>query len=401
MASSAEPSSTQKDTPIRIGIVVGESSGDILGAGLVSELQRLYPQAIFEGIGGPRMLALGFNSLFPQDRLAVMGLVEPLKRLPELLRIRKQLRQHFIQNPPNVFIGIDSPDFNLDLELALRAHGIKTAHYVSPTVWAWRQGRIKKIARAVDLMLTLFPFEQQFYEDHNVPVKCVGHPLADTIPLHGDKQAARTALRLESLTEGKKMIALLPGSRATEVERLGPVFVEMARLCCTQRDDLVFVMPSASERRHEQIEQLLAAQPDKLPIQLVAGQSHQVMAAADVVLMASGTTTLEAMLLKRPMVITYKSAPLSYWLFSKLVKVDYIGLPNLLAQKELVREFIQDQAQPELLLDAVLKYIDNPELVTALEQEFDQQHRLLRKNASREAAKAISSLVMQGEPECA
>src|SRR5690606_4345211 len=285
---------------LRIGIVVGEASGDILGAGLMVALRKHFPEAEFSGIGGPRMLALGFHSFFPQDRLAVMGLVEPLKRLPELLKIRRFLRDHFSENPPDVFIGIDSPDFNLTLEGDLKEHGIPTVHYVSPSVWAWRQKRIIKIARSVDLMLTLLPFEAEFYERHQVPVEFVGHHLADEIPLEVDAAAARKDLHL---APNARVVALMPGSRSTEVEKHAPVFLRAAALCLKRDPGLQFVIPAANSDRYRQLHIQLNQFAD-LPVLLVnGGQSQKVMIAANVVLLASGTTALEALLLKRPMVI--------------------------------------------------------------------------------------------------
>jgi len=291
----------------RIGIVVGEASGDILGAALMTALRKRFPDAEFSGIGGPRMLALGFHSFFPQDRLAVMGLVEPLKRLPELLKIRRFLRDHFISQPPAVFIGIDAPDFNLTLEGDLKEKGIPTVHYVSPSVWAWRQKRVLKIARSVDLMLTLLPFEAKFYEQHQVPVAFVGHHLADEIPLQIDQKAARESLHI---APDARVVALLPGSRSGEVERLGTIFMQMAALCFARDPTLQFVIPAANADRYRQLHLQLSSFVD-YPIQLVNGRSQLVMSAADVVVMASGTTTLEALLLKRPMIIAYKVAGLS------------------------------------------------------------------------------------------
>jgi lipid-A-disaccharide synthase len=383
---------------LRIGIVVGEASGDILGAGLMRALRQKYPQAVFEGIGGPKMLAEGFHSFFPQDRLAVMGLWEPLARLWELLAIRRHLKNHFSEHKPAVFIGIDAPDFNLDLELALRKNGVKTAHYVSPSVWAWRQGRVKKIAKAVDLMLTLFPFEAQFYRDHQVPVAFVGHPLADEIPLVTDQQKAIEELFLvdnkTSVKIGdKKIIALLPGSRQSEVERIGPLFWQTAQYCLEQHKNIIFLVPSANPLRHQQLQQQIEASARHLPIILIQGQSHLVMQAADVVLMASGTTTLEAMLLKRPMVIAYKVAAFTYWLLSKLVKVKTIGLPNLLAGKLLIPEFIQHAATPQAVGDAVLKYLHNTNAIADLKQQFTDLHHLLKQNADQKAAAAIAELI--------
>lgn len=368
----------------------------MLGAGLISALRKLYPEAVFEGIGGPRMLERGFNSLFAMDRLAVMGLVEPLKRLPELLGVRRKLRDRYWANPPDVFIGIDAPEFNTGLELSLRQRRIKTVHYVSPSVWAWRQGRIKKIAKAVDLMLTLFPFEAEFYRQHQVPVEFVGHTLADQIPMFTDVSAARAQLGLVDQSSDCTYVALLPGSRAAEVEQLGQLMLEVARFCLARRPQLKFLIPSANERRHIQLQQLLDAQGQDLPITLISGRSHEVMAAADVVVMASGTTTLEAMLLKKPMVITYKLSPISYWLFSKLVQVKSIGLPNLLAPKPLVPEFIQQHATAINVGEAVLAWLDDPQAVATLQQEFGGIHEQLKCGASERAAKAIANLIQRG-----
>lgn len=342
------------------------------------------------------MLAEGFESLFPQDRLAVMGLVEPLARLPELLRIRRTLRQHFLQTRPAVFIGIDSPDFNLDLELSLRKAGIKTVHYVSPSVWAWRQGRIKKIAKAVDLMLTLLPFEADFYRENKVPVAYVGHPLADQIPLQPDPAAAIDTLQLTEQAKGKKIIALLPGSRSSEVARMGPLFWQVAEYCAAKQKNLLFLVPSANPSRHQQLDDQLRELSSSLPILLWEGNSHKIMEAADVVVMASGTTTLEAMLFKRPMIIAYKVASLSYAILAKLVKVKYIGLPNLLANRGLVPEFIQDRATPVAIGDAVLNYINNPTTTKKLVASFDELHRQLRQNSDEQAAGAIAALIQEG-----
>ncbi|HTF98031.1 MAG TPA: lipid-A-disaccharide synthase [Cellvibrio sp.] len=381
---------------IHIGIVVGEASGDILGAALMRELRKHFPNAEFSGIGGPRMLAEGFHSYFPQDRLAVMGLIEPLKRLPELLRIRKFLREHFISNPPAVFIGIDSPDFTIPLEASLKEYGIKTAHYVSPSVWAWRQKRIFKIARSVDLMLTLLPFEARFYQEHNVPVEFVGHHLADEIPLHQDKVAARKAL---GLPEEGRIVALLPGSRASEVERMGDLFMRTAVHCLEQDPSLQFIIPAANPDRYRQLHIAMNDYVD-FPIELIHGHSHEAMAAANVVLLASGTVTLEALLLKKPMVVAYKLAPLSHLILSWLIKSPWISLPNLLAQKMLVPELIQDKATPEALSNAVMNYFENPEESQSLSDTFALMHNELKRNASARAADAIVKLInrqAQGE----
>ncbi|MCC7516095.1 MAG: lipid-A-disaccharide synthase [Pseudomonadales bacterium] len=379
---------------IRVGIVAGEASGDILGAGLIRALRAVHPDMIVEGIGGPLMMAEGCHSFFPQDRLAVMGLLEPLKRLPELLRIRRFLREYFLQNPPDVFIGIDSPDFNLSLEQSLREAGIKTVHYVSPSVWAWRQGRLEKIARAVDLVLTLFPFEEAFYRQHAqqfpaLRAVCVGHPLADSIPLNVDSAAARTAL---ALPQDKTIVALLPGSRAGEVGRLGRLFLDVAQWCVARKTALHFVMPAASAAREQQLRAVLQDYPD-LPLTLVSGQSHHCMAASAAVLMASGTTTLEAMLLKRPMVVAYRMASMSYAIISRLLKVPYVALPNLLANEKLVPEFLQQDATVENLGAALLRWLDSAHAVQAVQQRFDVMHRDLRRDADHSAAQAVLALL--------
>ena len=378
---------------LRIGIVVGEASGDILGAGLMTALRKHFPNAEFFGIGGPRMLALGFHSFFPQDRLAVMGLVEPLKRLPELLKIRAFLRDHFIANPPAVFIGIDAPDFNLTLEGDLKEKGILTAHYVSPSVWAWRQKRVHKIARSVDLMLTLLPFEAEFYQQHQVPVAFVGHHLADEIPLDVDQQAARNTLHI---AQDAKVVALLPGSRSNEVERLGQLFMETAVHCLRRNPALQFIIPAANADRYRQLHLQLSSYID-YPIHLVNGQSQTVMAAADVVLMASGTTALEAMLLKRPMVIAYKLSWLSWAILSRMVKTPYVGLPNLLAGKKLVPELLQDDATPENMSAAVMHYFEHPQETQALRDTFYDMHQSIKRNASDRAADAIAELIQTKE----
>lgn len=392
----APASAPLRSAPLRIGIVVGEASGDILGAGLMASIRKRHPDTVFEGIGGPLMLAQGFESFFPQERLAVMGLVEPLKRLPELLRVRKFLRKHFTANPPDIFIGIDSPDFNLTLEGQLKAVGIPTAHYVSPSVWAWRQKRIVKIAKSVDLVLTLLPFEAEFYQRHQVPVSFVGHPLADDFSLEVDQTEAREKLDIDLKA---KMVALLPGSRGGEVKLMGPVFIETVCWCLRRDPSLTFVIPAANSQRRQQLEALLAdcrEQYGELPIRLVDGQSQTVMRAADVVLMASGTTTLECLLLKRPMVVAYKLAPLSFAIISRLVKSKFFSLPNLLADRELVPEILQDNATPETLGRAVMQYLGNPEAAKALQSEFVEIHQQLRRNASERAADAVLELAGKG-----
>lgn len=378
------------DRPVSVGIVAGEASGDILGAGLIRALRERYPNARFAGIGGEEMQAAGFHSLVPMDRLSVMGLVEVLGRLRELVSIRHRVRDYFLATPPDIVIGIDSPDFTIGLELQLRSAGIRTAHYVSPSVWAWRKKRIFKIARAVDMMLTLFPFEARFYEEHNVPVTCVGHPLADAIPLTPDTAAARRDL---DLGDSGPVLAILPGSRAGEVERLGDLFLAAAQWLQSRRPDLQLVIPCVNRARQQQLRVMLNAMDVQLPVKLVLGRSREVMAAADVVLLASGTATLEAMLLKKPMVVGYRLNNFTYWLASHLVKVPYVALPNLLARRELVPELLQDKATAETLGKAVLERLEPGPKVDELKDAFVELHELLRRNANFRAADALVPLI--------
>lgn len=370
---------------LRVALVAGEASGDILGAGLMQALRERHPEVEFIGVGGARMQAQGLVSEFPMERLAVMGLVEVLGRLRELLRRRKDLIRNLILARPDVFIGIDAPDFNLGLELQLRRAGIRTVHYVSPSVWAWRQKRVLKIKQACDLMLALFPFEAKFYEEHGVPVRFVGHPLANTIPLEADRAAAREQLDLPA---DAQVVTLLPGSRGGEVGKLGALFLDTAERLLQQRPGLRFVLPCASPERRAQLEQML--QGRQLPLQLLDGQSHEALAACDAVLIASGTATLEALLYKRPMVVAYKVAPLTYAILKRLVKSPYISLPNLLAGRLLAPELIQDAATPEALAQHLLPLLDDGSAQT---ESFDAIHRALRQDASAQAAEAVLALV--------
>ena len=369
---------------MRVALVAGEASGDILGAGLMQALKAQNPQIEFIGVGGPLMQAQGLNSYFPMERLSVMGLVEVLGRLPELLSRRKRLINTLIDAKPDVFIGIDAPDFNLTLELKLRQAGIKTVHYVSPSVWAWRQKRVLKIREACDLMLTLFPFEAQFYQDHQVPVRFVGHPLADTIPQQADRAAAREAL---NLAQDQLGVALMPGSRGGEVSRLGSLFLDAAVRLRTLRPGIQFVLPCSSPERRAQLEQMLVGRD--LPLTLLNGRSHEALAACDAVLIASGTATLEALLYKRPMVVAYKVAPLTYRILKRLVTSAYISLPNLLAERLLVPEMIQDAATPEALAQLLAPLLDSGAVQT---EGFDVIHRALRRDASVQAAQAVLQL---------
>jgi lipid-A-disaccharide synthase len=377
---------------LRIGVLAGEASGDILGSRVLKELRAQCDELIVEGIGGPLMEAQGLTSMFPMDRLSVMGFVEPLKRLPELLHIRRAVFEHFRDNPPDIFLGIDSPDFNLRLERKLREQGIKTAHLVSPSVWAWRQGRVKKIKQSVDLMLCLFPFETQVYQDHQVPVRFVGHPLADELPNRVDALAARQAL---GLATDNKLLAMLPGSRSGEVSRLAPAFLAAARLLWQQNPQLRFVMPAANTAREVELKALLAQQPD-LPVTLVCGHSRETMAAADAVLLASGTATLEAALIKRPMVVTYRMAAFSWWLVTRLVKISFAALPNVLAGRSVVPELLQDAAVPEAMAAAIEPLLADEAVANQL-QAFDRIHVQLKQGYAAKSANALLQL-HEGNP---
>lgn len=371
---------------LRIALVAGEASGDILGAGLMRALKTRHPAVEFIGVGGPLMQAEGLTPYFPMERLSVMGLVEVLGRLRELLARRKKLVADLIDAKPDVFIGIDAPDFNLNIELKLRQAGIKTVHYVSPSVWAWRQKRVLKIREGCDLMLTLFPFEAKFYEEKGVPVRFVGHTLADAIPLEADRTAARAEL---GLPDGP-LVALMPGSRGGEVGRLGALFLDTAQRLRALRPGVRFVMPCASPQRRAQLEELLAGRD--LPLTLLDGNSHLALAACDAVLIASGTATLEALLYKRPMVVAYRLAPLTFWILKRMVKSPYISLPNLLAQRLLVPELLQDDATVEALAQTLSPLIEGGEEQT---RGFDEIHRTLRLDASNQAADAVLNLIGQ------
>lgn len=382
--------STRKVT---FAIVAGEASGDILGAGLIRSLRLRYPNARFVGIGGDEMIAEGFHSLVPMERLSVMGLVEVLGRIRELFDIRARLMNYLLATPPDVVIGIDSPDFTLGIERRCRDAGIPTAHYVSPSVWAWRQKRIFTIAKSVNLMLTLFPFEARFYEEHGVPVAFVGHPLADRIPMMPDTVGARQSL---GLLEDAPVLAILPGSRGGEVERLGTLFLEAARWIQGRRPDLQLVIPCVNRDREKQVRALVEALDVKLAVTIVRGRSREVMASSDVVLLASGTATLEAMLLKKPMVVGYRLSRVSYALVSRLVKVPYVALPNLLAKEQLVPELLQDDASSESLGEAVLERLENESERARLTAAFSQLHEQLRQGADEQSAAAISALIEGG-----
>ena len=378
---------------MRIAIIAGEASGDLLGAGLIRAVTARYPLARFEGIAGPRMTAAGCEALYPMERLAVIGLLETFRRYRELRGVRDRLIKRFIADPPDLFVGVDAPDFNLSLELALRQAGTSTVHYASPQVWAWRKYRLPKIRRAVDMMLTLFPFEEKFFLDYGIKARFVGHPLADIIPESTDQGGARAEL---GLAPDGEVVAILPGSRLSEVSLLAEPMVGAARWLSGHRPGVRFVVPLVNEQVRERFEAALSAQGGCAGMQLLEGDARNAMAAADAVLLASGTATLEALLLKRPMVITYRLGRFSWWLASKVVNVPFAGLPNLLAGKAVVPELLQDDATPEKLGGALLQYLENPEQADALKEEFRRIHTVLRNHADERAADAV--LEVMGVP---
>ncbi|SDJ18761.1 lipid-A-disaccharide synthase [Billgrantia gudaonensis] len=381
--------------PLKVYLVAGELSGDRLGGGLMRELKARHPDVEFRGIGGPRMLAAGIDGRFPLETLSVMGLMEVLKHLPRLVGVRRALRRDALAWQPDVMVGIDAPDFNLGLERQLRAAGIPTAHYVSPSVWAWRQGRVKSIARAVDAMLTFLPFEAAFYARHRVPVAFVGHPLADELPLENDRAAAREALGLPSDAE---LLAVLPGSRASEIRFMGAPFLDAVQRTCEARAELHAVIPAATPERRVELEALLAQRPSLVErVTLLDGQAHEAMVASDMVLLTSGTAALEAMLCHRPMLVAYRMASATHWLAQRLVKTEWISLPNLIARQTLVPELIQDDASAAAIAQRLSAMLDDVPGRAVLEARFAEMHAGLQRDASRRACEAIEALV-EGRP---
>lgn len=375
---------------IKVGMLAGEASGDLLGASLINALRHQYQDIQVEGIGGPAMQAAGCHSLFEMERLSVMGILEPLKRLPDLLKLRRDVCRHFLTNPPDVFIGIDSPDFNLGIERTLRQAGIKTVHYVSPSVWAWRQYRIRKIAKSVDLMLTLFPFEAAYYKKQQIPVAYVGHPLADQIPLIVDKPAAKKALGLDA---NVTYVALLPGSRKQEIQQMAEPYLLAAKQILQQRPGVRFITSQINEARHREFYACYQCVAPDLPLAIFTARSHDVMAAADTAIVTSGTATLECMLYKTPMVIAYRMPALIYKLVRWMIVAPYAGLPNLLAGKLLVPELIQTEVTPEAIANSTLDYLNHPEKIATLQQAFSALHELLHENAANRAVTAIGSVL--------
>ncbi|EJK2114890.1 lipid-A-disaccharide synthase [Vibrio navarrensis] len=374
--------------PLRIGIVAGELSGDTLGEGFIQAVKARYPDAEFVGIGGPKMIAQGCQSLFDMEELAVMGLVEVLGRLPRLLKVKAELVRYFTQNPPDVFVGIDAPDFNLRLELDLKNAGIKTVHYVSPSVWAWRQKRIFKIEAATNLVLAFLPFEKAFYDKFDVPCEFIGHTLADAIPLESEPAAARALLGLE---QEKKWLAVLPGSRGSELKMLAPTFIETCKLLHQQYPDLGFVVALVNQKRRQQFEQAWQQYAPELEFKLVDDTARNVITAADAVMLASGTVALECMLLKRPMVVGYRVNALTAFLAKRLLKTEYVSLPNILAGEELVKEYLQDDCTPQNLCAEVSRLLEGNN--QSMLNKFTEMHHWIRKDADQQAANAVLNLI--------
>lgn len=380
----------------RIALVAGEASGDLLGTGLIDALRARWPDAEFGGIGGDGMRRAGLDAWHDADELAVMGLAEVLRHLPRLLRLRRALRERLLAWRPDVYVGIDAPDFNLGVERWLKARGIPTVHYVSPSVWAWREGRAAKIGGSADRVLCLFPMEPPIYARHGVDARFVGHPFADEMPLEPDRGAAREVLGLPA---DVPILALLPGSRRSEIERLGGDFLAAAAQVAARVPGLRVVAPMAHQKARATFEGI-AARFDAAgrlgdALRIVDGDARTSMTAADVVLLASGTATLEAMLAKRPMVVGYKVAPMTYRLVKGLgmLKVDRYALPNILAGEGLVPELMQDDCRPETLADAIAGWFQDPAAVAALEPRFMNLHLELRRDASRQAADAVAEVV--------
>ncbi|CAM2145824.1 lipid A disaccharide synthase [Pararobbsia alpina] len=374
----------------RLAMVAGEASGDLLAGSLLGGLHRHLPaDTRYYGIGGPRMAAQGFDAQWPMDKLSVRGYVEALRHIPEILGIRNALKRRLLDDPPTAFVGVDAPDFNFGLEEPLRKAGIPTIHFVSPSIWAWRGGRITKIARSVDHMLCVFPFEPEIYAKANVPTTYVGHPLADTIPMTPDPVAARR--RLGVPVDGKIM-GVMPGSRRSEIALIGPLFFAAMQLIHTREPGVRFLLPAASPVVRELLQPLVAQYP-QLPLTITDGDSHGVLEASDAMLIKSGTSTLEAALYKKPMVISYKVPWLTGQIMRRQGYLPWVGLPNILAHKSLVPELLQENATPETLADAMIEQLTNETHRAALIEEFTRMHESLRRNTADTAAAAIAQVI--------
>lgn len=383
---------------LRVGMIAGEPSGDRLGAELVAGLRELRPDVEVSGIAGPAMRAAGCEALLDSDEIAVMGLVEVLKHYPRLRRLQRRIIRHFVEDPPDLFVGIDAPDFNLPVEEQCRLVGIPSVHYVSPTVWAWREGRIKRITRATDLVLTIFPFEEDYYRQFGIPAVFVGHPLADATPDHTDRHAARERL---GIAEWRPVLALLPGSRSGEMHRHANTFLETAEICQREFPDLQCVVPVVDEKRERELRAVLARREANREVSggalvsplIIQKGTTEVLSAADVVLTASGTAAVETMLHRRPMVVAYKVAWVSYWIIRAALKIPYISMPNVLAGRMLVPEFVQGAMKAQDMAQQLLMWLREPASAEPLLREFARLHQTLRRGSGRGAAQTVLELV--------
>ncbi len=378
---------------MKIALVAGESSGDLLGAGLIRALKERFPEAQFEGVAGPQMVSAGCDQLESAESLAVFGLIEPLLHLPRLLRLRKRLVERWIESPPDVFIGIDAPDFNLGLEKRLRSAGVKTVHYVSPSIWAWRAGRIKTVRAAADKVLCILPFEEALYAEAGVDAAFVGHPKADSVPTVIDPQLARDKLNLDA----DEVVAVLPGSRASEISMLGDILFEAAAIISSARQSVQFVTPVATPALKSAIEAQIEAAGLSDRVLLLDGDSERAMVAADVVLLASGTAALESALLTKPTVAAYRLGKITYAIVHglKLIKLQYFTLPNLLTKTPLLPEFMQDDACPDAIANAVITLLDDPEQRQFISDRFARLRTELAQNTDQCAADAVAALLTQ------
>ncbi|MDA0911199.1 MAG: lipid-A-disaccharide synthase [Proteobacteria bacterium] len=376
---------------MRIMLVAGELSGDQLGAGVVRLLKQHYPSAILEGIGGQQMIDAGLKSLYPIETLSVMGLFEVLKHLPAILKVRKGILKHCQDNPPDIYIGIDAPDFNLPIEAKLKTRGIKTAHYVSPSVWAWREGRMKKIKRATDVVFAILPFEEAFYQKHKHKAVFVGHPLANKVPMNEDTVGARKQLDIDT-NPNRKVIALLPGSRTQEVIRILPVFLHSIAQLKRQGYEFDTLLPVAKESLYGEInkhQELL----DKLNIQKFNGNAHMVLQACDFALVASGTAALETMLYKKPMVIGYQMSTITAAIVKHMLKTKFVGLPNILADKKIVPELLQKNFTANQITHALQRFFDDQAYTQEIKATFHNLHQLLMRDADRKVSDEIINLL--------
>ncbi|MDE3021124.1 MAG: lipid-A-disaccharide synthase [Pseudomonadota bacterium] len=383
---------------IKIGIVAGEASGDLLGSNLIAAVKTRIPGVRFIGICGPKMQAQGGESLYPMDTLSVRGYVEVLRNLKQIFKIRKSLKQYFLNNPPDLFIGIDAPDFNLGLETRLKARGIPVLHYVSPSIWAWRKERLHDMKAAADHVLTLFPFEKTLYDKAGITSTYVGHPLADILPLQGDILQARKTLRLDVASP---VIAVLPGSRLAEIDHLALVFIKAMSEIEARLPDVQFLLPFINQETRRRFEQALSNvdnSPQKM--YLMFGHAHEAMTAANVVLLASGTASLEAALIGRPMVIAYKMPRLSWLMLRHKAYLPWVGLPNILAKETLVPEFLQKAATPQAIADAVLDYFNDKKTVNELKFKFSLIHNELRQGAANRAAGVVEHMLAEATSQC-